>query len=116
MKRTIFILPLLILLNSCEKQLDQNPVSSLATTNFYSNNNHFLQGVNGAYSQLNAYPSQVQYLGEMRSDNINATSDGNRDWDGINNFSPNITTVGFVSNAWKNSFNGICNVNNVLAA
>jgi len=116
MKRILFILPLLILLNSCEKQLDQNPVSSLATTNFYSNNNDFLQGVNGAYSQLNAYPSQALYLGEMRSDNINATSDGNRDWDGINNFSPNITTVGFVTNAWKNNFNGIYNVNNVLEA
>jgi len=116
MKRIIYILPLLILLNSCEKQLDQNPVSSLATTNFYSNNNDFLQAVNGAYAQLSAYPSQALYLGEMRSDNINATSDGNRDWDGINNFSSNITTVGFVTNAWKNNFNGIYNANNVLDA
>lgn len=118
MKKNIclFILPLLILVSSCEKQLDQVPVSNLSTTNFYNNNSDFVQGLNGAYSQLSAYPSQALWLGEMRSDNINATSDGNRDWDGINNFSPNITTVGFITNAWKNNFNGIYNVNNVLQA
>ncbi|WP_442590975.1 RagB/SusD family nutrient uptake outer membrane protein [Pedobacter sp. AW31-3R] len=110
------LLPLLLILGSCEKQLDQTPVSSITTENFYSNNNDFLQGVNGAYAQLSAYPSQALWLGEMRSDNINATSDGNRDWDGVNNFSPNITTVGFITNAWKNNFNGIFNVNNVLQA
>ena len=112
----LFILPLLALMVSCEKQLDQTPVSSITTENFYSNNNDFLQGVNGAYAQLSAYPSQALWLGEMRSDNINATSDGNRDWDGVNNFSPNITTVGFITNAWKNNFNGIYNANNVLQA
>lgn len=114
--RYLLFLPLLILLNSCKKQLDQTPVSSLAVTNFFTNNNDFLQAVNGAYSQLSAYPSQALWLGEMRSDNINATSDGNRDWDGINNFTPNITTVGFISNAWKTNFNGIYNVNTVLQA
>jgi len=112
----LFLIPLLILLGSCEKQLDQIPVSSVTTENFYSNNSDFLQAVNGAYSQLSAYPSQALWLGEMRSDNINATSDGNRDWDGINNFTPNITTVGFITNAWKSNFNGIFNVNNVLQA
>ena len=112
----LLLIPLLLLLGSCEKQLDQTPVSSVATENFYTNNNDFLQAVNGAYSQLSTYPSQVLWLGEMRSDNINATSDGNRDWDGINNFVPNITTVGFVTNAWRNNFNGIFNVNNVLQA
>lgn len=118
MKTNIYLIlfPLLVLISSCKKQLDQTPVSSLATENFYTNNNDFLQGVNGAYSQLSAYPSQALWLGEMRSDNINATSDGNRDWDGINNFTPNITTVGFITSAWKTNFNGIYNVNNVLAA
>lgn len=118
MKTKIYLIlfPVLIFISSCEKQLDQTPVSSLATDNFYTNNNDFLQAVNGAYSQLSNYPSQALWLGEMRSDNINATSDGNRDWDGINNFTPNITTVGFITSAWKTNFNGIYNVNNVLAA
>ena len=118
MKTKLYLLffTLAVMFSSCEKQLEQVPESSLATDNFYTNNNDFLQAVNGAYSQLSAYPSQALWLGEMRSDNINATSDGNRDWDGINNFTPNITTVGFISTAWKSNFNGIYNVNNVLAA
>ncbi|MFD2287625.1 RagB/SusD family nutrient uptake outer membrane protein [Pedobacter petrophilus] len=106
----------LLILVSCEKQLDQTPESSLATDNFFTNNNDFLQAVNGVYSQLNNYPSQALWLSEMRSDNINATSDGNRDWDGINNFTPNITTTGFITTAWRANFNGIYNANTVLEA
>lgn len=117
MKNTIILaLGLTIALAGCDKQLDQQPVSNLATSNFYTNNNDFLQAVNGVYAQLKAYPDQLMFLGEMRSDNINAVSDGNRDWDGINNFSSNITTVTFISNAWKNNFNGIYNANSVLSA
>ncbi|MFW0717877.1 RagB/SusD family nutrient uptake outer membrane protein [Pedobacter sp. N23S346] len=107
---------LMLILISCEKQLDQTPESSLATDNFFTNNNDFLQAVNGVYSQLNNYPSQALWLSEMRSDNINATSDGNRDWDGINNFTPNITTTGFITTAWRANFNGIFNANTVLEA
>jgi hypothetical protein len=107
---------LLLVLSSCEKQLDQTPESSLATDDFFTNNNDFLQAVNGVYSQLNNYPSQALWLSEMRSDNINTTSDGNRDWDGINNFTPNITTTGFISTAWRANFNGIYNANTVLEA
>jgi hypothetical protein len=106
----------ILLLGSCEKQLNQTPESSLATANFFTNNNDFLQAVNGVYSQLSNYPSQALWLGEMRSDNLNATSDGNRDWDGINNFTPSITTTGFITTAWKANFNGIYNANTVLAA
>jgi hypothetical protein len=117
MKNKIYILLLLMVVaSSCSKQLNQQPVSNLATTNFFTNNNDFLQGVNGVYSQLKAVPDQLLWLGEMRSDNINAISDGNRDWDGINTFSPNITTVGFITNAWKANFNGIYNANTVLKA
>jgi len=106
----------ILLLGSCEKQLNQTPESSLATANFFTNNNDFLQAVNGVYAQLSNYPSQALWLGEMRSDNLNATSDGNRDWDGINNFTPSITTTGFITTAWKANFNGIYNANTVLAA
>lgn len=111
-----FLLLLTVALGGCEKQLDQQPVSSLATSNFFANNNDFVQGVNGVYAQLKSYPEQALWLGEMRSDNINASSDGVRDWDGINNFSPNITTATFIANAWKNNYNGIFNANTVLDA
>ena len=112
----LILFSLILILAGCEKQLDQTPESSLATDNFFTNNNDFLQAVNGVYSQLNNYPSQALWLGEMRSDNINATSDGNRDWDGINNFTPNITTTGFITTAWRANFNGIYNANTVLEA
>jgi hypothetical protein len=56
------------------------------------------------------------WMGEMRSDNINASSDGNRDWQAINDFSPNLTTTAFIVSAWNANFNGIYNVNTVLDA
>ena len=117
MKIKIYLLLVLaIAITSCNKQLDQQPVSSLATTNFYSDNNDFLQAVNGVYSQLKTYPDQVMWLDEMRSDNINAISDGTRDWDGINDFYPTIASTAFLSTAWNNNFNGIYNANTVLDA
>lgn len=118
MKKLVYITlaSALLGLNSCEDQLDQKPVSSTTAESFYTNTNDFTQAVNGVYSKLTSYPSQVLWLGEMRSDNLNALHDGNRDWQGINDFSPNITTTGFISTAWNDNFNGIFNANSVLQA
>lgn len=106
----------LIILAGCSKQLNQVPPSSITTANFYSNTNDFTQAVTGAYNQLRAYPDETFWMGEMRSDNVIAASDGNRDWQGINDFSPNLTTTSFIVTAWDNMFNGIYNVNSVLDA
>ena len=111
---TIGCIVLGLVLAACSKQLNQQPPSSITTTQFYSNTNDFTQAVTGVYNQLRAYPDQVLWMGEMRSDNINAASDGNRDWQGINDFSPNLTAVTFVNTAWDNNFNGIYNANSVL--
>jgi len=111
---TIGCLALGLLVTACSKQLNQQPPSSVTTTQFYSNTNDFTQAVTGAYNQLRAYPDQVLWMGEMRSDNINAASDGNRDWQGINDFSPNLSTVTFITSAWDNNFTGIYNTNSVL--
>ncbi len=117
MKKSIYLLMLLaVVAGGCKKQLDQQPVSSLSTTNFFTNNNDFLQGLNGVYTKLEAYPDQLMFLEEMRSDNIDAISDGTRDWDGINDFYPNITAVGYLETAWTNNFNGVYNANAVLDA
>jgi hypothetical protein len=105
---------LALLAAGCSKQLDQTPPSQIETSLFYSNTNDFTQAVTGAYNQLRNYPDQLMWLEEMRSDNINATSDGNRDWQGIKNMSPNLTSVNFVQTAWDNNFFGIYNVNSVL--
>ncbi len=106
----------MLALTACYKQLDQQPISDLTDKNFYSNTNDFLQAVNGTYSKLTSYPSQVLWLGEMRSDNINAIHDGNRDWQGVNDFLPTITTTGFILSAWRDNFNGIFNANSTLEA
>jgi hypothetical protein len=99
---------------ACSKKLDQTPVSSITNSNFYTNTNDFLQAVNGVYNKLRLYPDHLLWMGEMRSDNIAATSDGNRDWQGINDFSPNLTTTGFIVETWDNDYNGIYNANTVL--
>ncbi len=110
----VLALGLALLAASCSKQLNQQPPSLITTAQFYSNTNDFTQAVTGAYNQLRAYPDQVLWMGEMRADNILATSDGNRDWQGIRNFLPNITAVTFINTAWDNNFNGIYNCNSVL--
>src|SRR5882762_6920785 len=114
MKKLLYTGIVLALLAGCSKQLDQRPPSSAPLANFYNNTNDFLQAVTGAYNQLRAYPDQVLWMGEMRSDNINAASDGNRDWQGINDFSPNLSTVTFITTGWDNNFTGIYNTNSVL--
>src|SRR5882762_314268 len=114
MKKLLYTGIVLALLAGCSKQLDQRPPSSAPLANFYNNTNDFTQAVTGAYNQLRAYPDQVLWMGEMRADNILATSDGNRDWQGIRNFLPNITAVTFINTAWDNNFNGIYNCNSVL--
>lgn len=118
MKKLIYFLILGTLtgLSSCSDQLDQQPVSNTTAENFYKNTNDFLQAVNGVYSKLTSYPSQVLWLGDMRSDNLAVIHDGNRDWQGINDFSPNITNTAFISSAWNDNFNGIFNANSVLEA
>src|ERR1700744_6445953 len=110
----ISCLVLSLVLAACSKQLNQQPPSSITTAQFYSNTNDFTQAVTGVYNQLRAYPDQALWMGGMRSDNINAASDGDRYFQGINDFSPNLTAVTFVNTAWDNNFNGIYNANSVL--
>jgi starch-binding outer membrane protein, SusD/RagB family len=103
-----------VAVTACTKNLDQAPISSVAVSNFYQSTNDFQQAVTGVYSRLRSYPDQALWLRELRSDNVIASSDGNRDWQGINDFSPNLTTTAFIVNTWVNDFNAIYNANVVL--
>lgn len=118
MKKLLYYIPVLTLISlaACKKELDQQPPSSVVTSIFYTNTNDFQQAVNGVYNRLRGYPDQQLWMGELRSDNVIASSDGNRDWQGINDFSPNLTTTAFIVGAWGNDFNGIYNANTVLGA
>jgi hypothetical protein len=56
--------------SACEKQLDQNPISSQATGTFYTSVIEFTQGVNAVYNGLKTYPDRLLNLSETRSDNL----------------------------------------------
>jgi len=118
MKKAVYILLgfSVVVMSACTKQLDQSNPSAVTVNNFYTNTNDFTQAVNGLYNRLRNYPDQALWMGELRSDNVTTTSDGNRDWQGINDFSPNLTTTAFIVGTWNNDFSGIYNANSVLDA
>lgn len=104
-----------ILAGSCNKDLNQIPISATTTATFYTQPSDFIQGVNAVYNDLRGYPDRLLNLSETRSDNIYGASDGGvRDWEGINDFFTTISSNVYVSEAWKANFNGIYRANVIL--
>ncbi len=104
-----------ILIAGCNKDLNQVPISSGVTANFYQSQSDFLQALNSVYNDLRGYPDRLLNLSEIRSDNIYGVSSlGVRDWDPINNFQKAITGNTYVEEAWSTDFNGIFRANTVL--
>jgi hypothetical protein len=105
----------LVVMASCEKKLEQLPISASPSDAFYSSLNDFLQATNATYNSLRAYPDRQLNLSETRSDNLYAVSDGGvRDWEGINSFHKTIAANPYVSEAWSVNFNGIFRANKLL--
>lgn len=100
--------------SACEDQLNQKPISSSTTANFYRDASDFEQAVNGVYNALRGYPSRAFYLSENRSDNIYGYTDGVRDWEPINNFYNTISSNPFLNAAWVDDYLGIFRANTVL--
>lgn len=113
MKKLSFILfTMLVVLGACNKELQQDPISSATTATFYATQNDFIQGINAVYNSLRDYPGRQLNLSETRSDNLYAVSDGGvRDWEGINSFHKTISSNPFVSEAYSANFNGIYRAN-----
>ena len=119
------IIPIAILVvlgfSSCEKDLDQKPLSSLTTENFFSTKNDFIQACNAVYavglrgatiSGGYGYPDRQLYLSELRSDNLYAVTDiGSRGWEAINELQTSLGTNSFVQEAWTNNYKGIDKAN-----
>lgn len=117
MKKTflIIIIAVVTLVSSCEKKLDQIPISTATTSTFYAQPSDFIQAVNAAYNSLRGYPDRLMELSEVRSDNIYpSNNDVGRDHDPINNFAPGIAPNVYVEEAWRADFNGIFKANTVL--
>jgi starch-binding outer membrane protein, SusD/RagB family len=116
MKKTypFIIIAIVIFTSSCEKDLNQIPISTATTETFYKQPSDFIQGVNAAYNSLRGYPDRSLFLSEIRSDNIYPTNDVGRDPDPINNFSLGIAPNVYVEEAWTANFSGIFKANTVL--
>ena len=111
----LFFVVALVLFTSCEKDLNQVPISSATTETFYTSTNDFLQATNAIYNDLRGYPDRQLNLSETRSDNLYAVSDGGvRDWDGVNSFQKTIAANPYITEAWSANFNGIYRANVLL--
>jgi hypothetical protein len=111
----IFTIAFGLLITSCNKDLNQVPISQGTTVTFYQSSSDFIQSVNAIYSNLRGYPDRLLNLSEIRSDNIYGVSDlGVRDWDPINSFQKAITGNTYIEEAWNTDFNGIFRANTVL--
>lgn len=114
MKKILYI-PILILLIACESDLDQVPLSTGTTENFYSNQNDFEQARNATYaSGLYSYPTRLMNLSETRSDNIYTVPDVNYAWSEIHNFQTSITANGFIEEAYATNYNAIYKANQLI--
>jgi len=114
MKKIIFLITTVALITSCEKKLDQIPLSAATSATYYSQTSEFVAGVNSVYNDLKGYPDRLINLSETRSDNLYATADGPRDWEPINNFQKTISGNPYVIEAWNSNFNGIYRANGLL--
>jgi len=115
MKKIFFILIIVAdILSSCEKDLNQVPISTATTQTFYQQPSDFIQAVNSTYNSLRGYSDRLLFLSEVRSDNIYPTNDVGRDPDPINNFAVGIAPNVYVEEAWSANFSGIFRANTVL--
>ncbi len=116
MKKIFFlsVIASVFLVVSCTKDLNQTPISSQTTATFYQSQSDFIQGTNAIYADLRNYPDRLDYLSEIRSDNIYGVSVTVRDWDPINDFAPGIASNTYVEEAWSADFNGVFRANTVL--
>lgn len=109
------LLTSVLILSSCQKQLDQQPISNNTTDTYFAAPNDFLQATNAVYNDLLPYPDRLLNLSETRSDNLYAVSEGGvRDWEGINSFHKTIAANPYVEEAWSKNFNGISRANTLL--
>lgn len=124
MKRIILAaLSIAVLAGSCKKDLDQVPLSNQTSDNFFTSTLDFQQAVNGLYSVAlkgatggnnYGYPDRLLNLGETRSDNLYAITQGNREWEGINGFQSTIANNSYVNEAWVNNYSAIAKANTIL--
>ncbi|MEQ8474036.1 MAG: RagB/SusD family nutrient uptake outer membrane protein [Marinoscillum sp.] len=117
MKKIFIILVSILVITSCEDDLNQAPLSEVGSNGFYKNADDIKVALNGVYERLDAYPVRAFYMSEIRSDNVWGVSQGGvRPWDPINNFSTNLPTSDVIRDAWNINYNAIMGTNAILDA
>lgn len=102
-------------LGSCQKDLDQAPISNGSVPAFYASATDFNQAMTAVYSALRGYPDRTLFMSEIRSDNFYAaSSQGVRDWDGINNFSTTLSINPYIADTWASDYAAIFRANTML--
>lgn len=115
MKKILYLAVSLLLLSSCDMELNQQPISDASSDTYFQTADDFNRGLNAVYNMLRPYPDRLMNLSETRSDNLFAISEGGvRDWEGINSFHKNIHSNPYVIEAWESNFTGIFRANNYL--
>jgi len=117
MKRLLLLLSAAcgLALGACQKDLDQAPISNGSVPAFYQTATDFSQALTSVYSQLRGYPDRILIMSEVRSDNFYAaSSQGVRDWDGINNFSTTLSINPYIADTWASDYAAIFRANTLL--
>ncbi|MBN8859212.1 MAG: RagB/SusD family nutrient uptake outer membrane protein [Sphingobacteriales bacterium] len=114
MKKIFLLLFSISVLSSCDKQLDQVPISVMSAEGFYNNESDFTLALNGIYSTLRFYPNSQLRLGEIRSDNINSQRTADLLSRDIHKFALTISTNQYVADAWDVGFRGVMKANTLL--
>lgn len=103
----------LLLLSSCEKNLELAPISEIGSNTFYTNTEQVETGVYAIYDGLQAMVQTEYALTELRSDNSKTrTSEGEGSQFESMNVDPANSTVALY---WSNNYNVIFRANTVLA-
>lgn len=112
MKKIIIALLAVTSLSSCEKFLDQKPISSLTENTFYRNTDEVETGVIACYDGLQKVYDAEYQLTEIRADNTSGYSlEG--DWGAIKFFRESPANF-FLLDFWQRSYNTIARCNLVL--
>jgi hypothetical protein len=114
---TLIFVPMLFLA-ACKKSIDLNPLSNVATSNYYKTGIEIQQALTGCYSGLKAPLVDEWKMTELRSDNsimgnAGSTSVPNRELSDLDLFIPS-TTLNSINNYWTNVYFNIRNINLIL--
>jgi len=131
MKKYLFIITAILLVSSCEKELDLSAPSELTASGFWDTEEGAMTAHTGMYANLRSQAGNLWLLGEIRSDvwggrtfesasnvsliesNITASTAPFGGWAGlytnihrINDFLANVPAIDFVSETTKNHIMG----------